>query len=954
MSSKGKKNLKILEDYLIAEGWPQDKIDQAMAIAMQETDKGKKLREDPSYHLDSLKSTFKKKLAGISDKDLLDKYVVMNPIKDRAKKGKYYEKDKKKRDAKRTALEDKVYGGYPGRGFFQNTNKDEYESLNKRLKGPQLDEYLMLTDREGQDFIKNPEIVEDPHIGKLAAKDFWDRYLDKLDTFKKRAKRVNPYLGMKEKQEYLDKIIADRAAKEASVEPEIDVFEPELEKDPVLGFNEGGIVKKYADGGKVDSLKQTLKDLADTLGVKDEASKASDMSRMATKSELDDLSKLKDIQKENPFHTYGTSSQELKKRNLDELSELVGGDRRSAERPFSKKLQEEMMPASTKARPEYHSFIENPESKRFQTPEQLKQTQMPTRASVRNIQTKKAAESAEDFMRPLGTVVDEAAESTSKIKRPLGALTKEAAEEVSDFIRPRGFMKKLPGLAGVLAGGVAGLASGDANAAMGDILGADAVGEGSDKIPGRPMHDVEIEKALEGRPELLEKFRRARALESMTPEMRDKIKELEKRPSNQLYAKGGVVHAEDGYNVPELLQRPDEESFIDKVIKSETEPMMYYQGLSKYQDIPEQPLNQKPEPISDEEPKSAREQALINEIAGEGKEVEKTAEGREPTSEPKSKKKPELDVQSKYEQLLAELEKPAKREEYGGPSWGAGLADSLATLSNIYNYAQGDKPMFKPSAMASERARFDKQQATQSASAKDNIKRRAEILKQLQDLKGGGMTAYQKASLDLRKKEHEAKQKSKSDLTWEQKEAKKADIKSSVQEKKENREIRNDAKSALDALEQQEKTINEALKMLEEDGVATGPLDQYYSKFTAKGQTLEKKLNNLALDKMVKMFAGMSKAIDSDAERAFFQSTVPSMGDYERVNIETLRDLRDTIQKLKAKTNKAISSYDKSGTFKEQDSIEHVTMVAPNGQVKTVRKDKVQKYLDKGAKVLEE
>lgn len=533
-------------------------------------------------------------------------------------------------------------------------------------------------------------------------------------------------------------------------------------------------------------------------------------------------------------------------------------------------------------------------------------------------------------------------------KAPRGKLSK-GLSKVGKFIKPiaKGASKLLPGVGLAVTG--AGLYSSMAE-------GADATEAVQRELEGEPlvmagkaMSDIAPAKGASmraGKDKVMRLLEELRAKEQITPQLTPEEEEAAKKfaPKASLtpeqremlrskgYAKGGVVHAEDG----EVFNKY-ENPFLRDLTQGEN---LFQEGDEGYEDYGKQET-----PSDDSEPTPAKED----------KDVKKVEEvDRKPTSEPKSEKKSELDVQSKYEQLLAELEKPAKREEYGRPSWGSTLADSLAALSNIYNYAQGDKPMFEPSAMASERARFDKQQATKTASSKDNIKSRADILKQLQDLKGGGMTAYQKASLDLRKKEHEAKQKSKSDLTWEQKEAKKADIKSSVQEKKENREIRNDAKSALDALEQQEKTINEALEMLEKDGVATGPLDQYYSKFTAEGQTLEKKLNNLALDKMVKMFAGMSKAIDSDAERAFFQSTVPSMGDYERVNIETLRDLRDTIQKLKAKTNKAISSYDKSGTFKEQDSIEHVTMVAPDGQVKTVRKDKVQKYLDKGAKVLEE
>jgi hypothetical protein len=134
---------------------------------------------------------------------------------------------------------------------------------------------------------------------------------------------------------------------------------------------------------------------------------------------------------------------------------------------------------------------------------------------------------------------------------------------------------------------------------------------------------------------------------------------------------------------------------------------------------------------------------------------------------------------------------------------------------------------------------------------------------------------------------------------------KKAEIKQQLADAKEDKEVKKEAKSALSSLDSQEQYIDKALKLLEE-GASTGPIDQYIGKVTAEGQNLQKAINNIALDKMVKMFSGMSKAIDSDAERAFFQSTQPSMSDYESVNIETLKSLKKNIESLRAKTNKAL------------------------------------------------
>lgn len=137
-----------------------------------------------------------------------------------------------------------------------------------------------------------------------------------------------------------------------------------------------------------------------------------------------------------------------------------------------------------------------------------------------------------------------------------------------------------------------------------------------------------------------------------------------------------------------------------------------------------------------------------------------------------------------------------------------------------------------------------------------------------------------------------------------EKERIKLDVKQTLSDEKDKKEIKVKAKDALSSLDTQEQYIDKALKLLE-DGAATGPLDQFIGKVTPSGQKLQKAINNISLDKMVKMFAGMSKAIDSDAERAFFQSTQPSMSDYENVNIDTLKALKTNISNLREKTKQA-------------------------------------------------
>lgn len=64
-----------------------------------------------------------------------------------------------------------------------------------------------------------------------------------------------------------------------------------------------------------------------------------------------------------------------------------------------------------------------------------------------------------------------------------------------------------------------------------------------------------------------------------------------------------------------------------------------------------------------------------------------------------------------------------------------------------------------------------------------------------------------------------------------------------------------------------------------------GGLTKYASKDT---ENLDAKFKNLGLSKMVKMFAGMSKAVDSDAERRAFESTVASITNDDDTNAKIL------------------------------------------------------------------
>jgi hypothetical protein len=106
----------------------------------------------------------------------------------------------------------------------------------------------------------------------------------------------------------------------------------------------------------------------------------------------------------------------------------------------------------------------------------------------------------------------------------------------------------------------------------------------------------------------------------------------------------------------------------------------------------------------------------------------------------------------------------------------------------------------------------------------------------------------------------------------------------------------------------------------------TGPFDKYKAAITGEGQAIENALNKISLSEMTKSFAGMSKAIDSDAERAFFQSAQASMDKYEDVNVDVLKEMKANLESLREKSKAKLQEIEGSkqnqppyGEFTEMD-----------------------------------
>lgn len=157
----------------------------------------------------------------------------------------------------------------------------------------------------------------------------------------------------------------------------------------------------------------------------------------------------------------------------------------------------------------------------------------------------------------------------------------------------------------------------------------------------------------------------------------------------------------------------------------------------------------------------------------------------------------------------------------------------------------------------------------------------------------------------------------------------KEEAKEDKQIKKENRKMRTELNTAESSLTDQLKMLENAKKQFEDYSsgslVGTGPLatGMGTKTFLSKDlESLESTFNNISLQNMVKMFAGMSKAVDSEAERRAFESTQPNIKLDDATNRKLLQDKIDATKSLLEKTRKSKNQYDRTGSFTAEEPTE--------------------------------
>jgi hypothetical protein len=333
---------------------------------------------------------------------------------------------------------------------------------------------------------------------------------------------------------------------------------------------------------------------------------------------------------------------------------------------------------------------------------------------------------------------------------------------------------------------------------------------------------------------------------------------------------------------------------------------------------------------------------------------------------------------SKSEALIAEYNKMLGRDQEALVEArktdrmlkvGGALGDALATYLN----AKSQMNVKAPGVQVQQGAGLDKVAemfATAPEIASDVAQRRQDLLKQYVEMARGEraqldrglrerqIAAYEAQTRAQAKKLESAAEKEaakEAQPSFEEKEKIKAKVKEEAQISKENRELKKQLEPAIATVEDQIKNVKDAINLINKSKIAgTGPLDQYFAGATPEGQLLKKALGNIQLDTLVTKFQGMSRAVDTETDRKFFQETQPSMGNFETTNKKMLNDILKRLEGIKERSQNKLKEISSQNQVKSQPvetqqkkATNLVKIKGPSGQEATMTEEKAQKYLSK-------
>jgi hypothetical protein len=147
----------------------------------------------------------------------------------------------------------------------------------------------------------------------------------------------------------------------------------------------------------------------------------------------------------------------------------------------------------------------------------------------------------------------------------------------------------------------------------------------------------------------------------------------------------------------------------------------------------------------------------------------------------------------------------------------------------------------------------------------------------------------------------------------------KDDIKRRTKIAEENRKKRTALQADRAQWEDLERTIDDGIAQAEKYSkrwAGTGRAAQARSLLggiDAETQALDTTLNKLSLDQMTKQFSGMSKLMDTKAEQAKFQKSVPSIGMDDGNLMKELKLRKEAAQRAKQRIDEALSKFDEEG-----------------------------------------
>jgi len=162
---------------------------------------------------------------------------------------------------------------------------------------------------------------------------------------------------------------------------------------------------------------------------------------------------------------------------------------------------------------------------------------------------------------------------------------------------------------------------------------------------------------------------------------------------------------------------------------------------------------------------------------------------------------------------------------------------------------------------------------------------------------------------------------------WKEKEEFKVKAKEQVVQRKENRQKRKEVESDISTTEKLLKNLKDTKKLFEEYSKKTVAGTGWAATGLGAKKLFDKKLERLDakfkennVEKMASLFKGMSKAVDSDAERAAFEKAQPSITNDDDTNRKILEDRIKAAEDLLIKQKSTFNSIDKEGNIKEVKS----------------------------------